>query len=84
MVNESGNNGPTIRKVFFCTDCKYLKDGGAIINSKCMHDDILNKDLSSWSFLVGEIKPDKMTPSICPFLMQKMREEKLKEINESK
>jgi hypothetical protein len=78
MLNDSGNEGPTIKKVFFCTDCKYFKKSLGILSSRCLHGNI-DKNIY---FMVENIEKSDITPTFCPFLMRKMREEKLKEIED--
>jgi hypothetical protein len=75
-------NGPTLIKVFTCEGCRYLSHNTLLGDYKCYHDKIIKKDLTSYSLLVGDIKYDKITPAFCPFLLRKIRSEKIKKIND--
>lgn len=77
-------NGPTLINVFTCEGCKYLSQNTLLGNYKCYHDKILGEKLTPYSLLIGDIKSDKITPTFCPFLLRKIRSEKLKEINKLK
>jgi len=71
-LNINGKNGPTLKKEFSCEGCKWLgADYGIIPGKKCLHNSKIfgNK-------LYSHLK----TPFWCPFLLTKIRNEKLKEI----
>ena len=83
-MNPDGNDGPSVKSVFSCADCKFL--GKPVIGAyggvpyKCYHYDMI-RDKSSPYLMTGNISLDKITPSFCPLLMKKLRTEKLKELN---
>jgi len=86
-------NGPKIKKIFSCDGCefldlstfgKYSKNSNIqkmLSNTpyKCYHDNIV-KNQNSFDLMAGDINEYKITPTFCPFLMNKMRNEKLKEL----
>jgi hypothetical protein len=79
-------DGPTLKKVFTCENCKWLSNsvlGG--LNGKpfkCFHDDLANGYNTSFDLMKGDIGEELITPENCPYLIKKLRTEKLKEINE--
>jgi len=82
------NDGPTLKHFFTCDRCKYLtkvtSSSMMANNYRCFHDNVLSQEVSGYSFIIGNIPSSKITPSFCPFLMKKLRKEKLKKINERK
>lgn len=81
-MNPDGNDGPSVKSVFSCADCKFLGDAILMYGKnpyKCFHDDALR--YNTLNIVNGDISKDKITPSFCPLLMKKLRAEKLKEIN---
>lgn len=83
-MNINGKNGPTLKKIFSCDNCKYLIN--ITLNNithkyqyKCYHDDII-KNNNRFNIMMGDVSADKITPYFCPFLINKMRNEKLKEL----
>jgi hypothetical protein len=85
-LNINGIDGPTLKKVFTCDGCKYLST--ATLNGitskyqyKCYHDSIISKN-NRFNIMAGDITSDKITPEFCPFLLIKIRNEKLKELND--
>ena len=38
---------------------------------------------ANMNIMIGDIGPDKITPDFCPFIVKKLRNEKLKEIYEA-
>jgi hypothetical protein len=82
MLNPDGNDGPSVKSVFSCADCKYLGESVIAYGKKpykCFHEETLK--YSRTINLNGDISIDKITPSFCPLLMKKLRAQKLKEIN---
>jgi hypothetical protein len=79
-LNINGNDGPTLKKVFTCEDCKWLSKA-SFNGFICLHSDlVLNK--TSFQLMLGSINNDKITPKNCPYLKQKERVEKLKQLYE--
>ena len=85
-MNINGKDGPTLKKIFTCKGCKHLSNsvlGG--LNGKpfkCFHNDLVMKYNTSFNLMMGDIGYEQITPENCPFLIKKMRNEKLKEIDE--
>lgn len=85
----SNKDGPTLKKVHFCDDCKFLSNATISIKSgrypyKCYHDDIIKKGLTSVEIMTGNIGHDKITPLFCPYLLKELRKEKLKALERPK
>ena len=83
-MNINGKEGPTLKKIFTCEDCKYL--GKSVLGAlgrrqyKCYY----NKESGSvkdLKLIDGDIDSSKVTPDFCPFLIKEMRFEKLNELN---
>jgi hypothetical protein len=86
-LNINGNDGPSLKKFFTCENCKWLSNsvlgmGGGSKPFKCFHDEIIRKYDSSFNLMLGDISEEMITPEICPYLIKKMRNEKLKELYE--
>lgn len=86
-MNFDGKDGPTLKKVFSCEGCKWLSTSipGGLSGRKpfkCFHDKIIKKYDNSFNLMLGDIGDELITPEICPYLMKKMRTEKLKELYE--
>jgi len=86
-VDINGNTGPKIKKVFTCEGCKWLGDVNYEYEiQSCLHPDVISsyKDDSEIMYKIfsGNLKKDLTTPMFCPYLLKKMRLEKLKDINE--
>ena len=85
-MNINGKDGPTLKQIFTCDGCKYL--GLSAFGSygkkpfKCFHDKFIASYTTSFHLMTGEIGEDQITPESCPFLLKKIRNEKLKELNE--
>ena len=85
-MNINGKDGPTLKQIFTCDGCKYLSYsvlGG--MNGKpfkCFHDNLVMKYSTSFDLMKGDIGEELITPENCPYLIKRMRTEKLKEINE--
>ena len=85
LLNINGDDGPILKKFFTCDNCKFLGNSAVSFSTnpyKCYYDDVLKKDLSSFKLMWGDIGENKITPLFCPFIIKKIRNEKLKEINE--
>ena len=82
LLNENDIDGPTLKNVFTCDDCRYLVKAAFAYNKpyKCYHDEILKSNKTSYEIMKGDINENKITPDFCPFLLKKMRNEKIKEI----
>ena len=83
-MNINGIEGPILKKVFTCDNCKYLSK--ATLNGiskgykyKCYHNDMI-KNSTRFNIMQGDISSEKITPDFCPFLKNKLRNEKLKEL----
>ena len=86
-MNPNGIDGPTLKKLFTCENCKWLSNSvlGGLSGKKpfkCYHDSFVNGYNTSFDLMMGNIGEDLITPENCPYLIKKMREEKLKELNE--
>ena len=87
LLNINGTDGPVLKQIFTCDSCRYLsKSAFGQYNKKtpykCYHDDIMKDTKSNMNIMIGDISADKITPEFCPFLVKKMRNEKLKELDE--
>lgn len=81
-MNVNGNEGPTLIKIFSCSNCKYLSNktlNNITFKYKCYHDDII-KNANRFDIMLGDVSYDKITPDFCPFLKSKIRSEKLKQL----
>ena len=81
-MNLEGTDGPILKKIFSCKPCKWLGTsvGVMYVNNrphKCLHP---NYTFNYDKFFDGDIGDDKITPLSCPYLLVKLRKEKLKEI----
>lgn len=83
-MNINGKNGPTLKQVFTCENCKWL--GNSVLGGmtgrkpfKCFNAEISKYD-SNLNIMLGNISEELITPKFCPFLLKKIRNEKLKEI----
>jgi hypothetical protein len=86
-LNINGKDGPTLKHIFTCEGCKYLSNsvlGGwtGKYPFKCFHDELANGYNTSFDLMMGNIGEELITPENCPYLIKRMRTEKLKEINE--
>ena len=82
-LNENGNDGPTLIKIFSCEKCRFL--GNAAIGLyfspyKCLHNDVIKNNRTSFDLSKGDISKDKITPDFCPYIFKKERYEKLIEL----
>ena len=82
-MNINGEDGPIMKKIFTCEKCKYLSKAvlGVKKPYKCFYD-LIVKGKISFDLMNGDIGTDMITPNFCPFLIKKLRNEKLKEIDE--
>ena len=86
-MDISGNEGPKIKKVFTCVGCKWLGKGEGVYDNQkpsCFHPDIVSKYTDQEFILktfMGTLNKDLSTPIFCPYLIKKLRYEKLKELN---
>lgn len=84
-MNINGNEGPTLKKIFTCEDCKYL--GKSVLGllgrkpHKCYYYDKESGTVRDLKLIDGDIDVSKITPDFCPFLLKMNRFEKLKEIS---
>jgi len=79
-VDINGNDGPSIKKTFSCENCKWLSE---TYTEKyiCFHPDNLSIDkISIYDLFLGTIDKNLRTPTFCPYLIKKLRCEKLKEL----
>jgi len=87
LLNIDGTDGPVLKQIFTCTDCKFLSKSTfghyGKTPYKCYHDDIMKETKANMNIMIGDIGPDKITPDFCPFIVKKLRNEKLKEIYEA-
>lgn len=75
-MNINGNKeGPVLKKVYSCEECKYFSEYRWLEN-RCLHPILVNK----YSGL--DINRSKETPVFCPFLIKEMRKEKLNILND--
>ena len=86
IVNIDGVDGPVLKKIFTCQDCKFLGEttfGNYGIKKpfRCYHPDIIKDKLNMTTIASGDIGSDKITPIFCPYIVRKMRNEKLKELD---
>jgi len=82
-VKQTGNDGQKLKKIMSCDGCKYLSDSRILFGNypyKCYQDDILKTKLNSYDLMNGDIEKSKTTPDFCPYLMKKLRNEKIKEL----
>jgi len=87
LLNINGDEGPTLKKFFTCDNCKFLGTSAISFSNepyKCYHDDFIKQNLTTFKLMSGDINSDKITPSFCPFIISKIRKEKLKELENSK
>ena len=83
-MNINGNEGPTLKKIFTCEDCKYL--GKSVLGVlgrkqyKCYYCSKQTETIRDLKLIDGDIDSSKMTPEFCPFLLKKNRFEKLEEL----
>jgi hypothetical protein len=87
-LDIDGNAGPKIKKIFTCEGCEYLSSypyGDNYIKRSCLHPDVLSKYGGDSQIMmrvfVGNIDSNLTTPMFCPYLIKKLRYEKIKEIN---
>ncbi len=88
-MNITGNTGPRIKKNFTCEGCDFLSSypyESNYIKRSCLHPDVLSKYKNDGDMImkifVGNLDSDLKTPLFCPYLIKKLRYEKLKNINE--
>lgn len=83
-MNINGTDVPTLKKVFTCEGCKWIIN--AVIGSnkpyKCFHDENIINYNKGYQYMLGDVGSELITPEFCPYLVKKLRTEKLKEINE--
>ena len=86
LLNINGTDGPVLKQIFTCDSCKYLSRSAFGYYGKnpykCYHEDIMGAKINNINIMIGDIAIDKITPEFCPFLMKKMRNEKLKKLDE--
>lgn len=81
-MNINGDEGPKLKYIFTCENCKYL--GKSVLGklgkfeNRCFF--YKNEDNKLINLMDGNIGIEKITPDFCPFLIKKMRIEKLKEL----
>ena len=84
-MDISGNDGPSIKKTFTCKGCKWLSDSDNYYTKRsCLHPDIVSKYTETeliYKLFEGMLKFELDTPSFCPYLVKKIRLEKLKTID---
>ena len=85
-MDITGNDGPKIKKIFSCVGCKWLGDiYGENQKYSCLHPDVTSKYKDDTEFMykifMGTLDKNLITPSFCPYLIKKLRFEKLKELN---
>lgn len=70
-MNLFGKEGPTSKQYFVCDNCKFLSETPKTIwfRNLCLHPDL--------TAVYNFVDADKKTPFFCPFLLKKIREEKL-------
>lgn len=74
------NEGPKIKKTFVCEGCIWLSDISIISKQYfCVHPQMTIID-NDWR-IFNSIEENLLTPFTCPFLLKRMRKEKLNEIN---
>lgn len=87
-MDITGNAGPTIKKILICEGCQWLSDikGCEYKRYSCLHPDVISKykDDSEivYKIFVGTLNKDLSTPMFCPYILKKMRLEKIKEIDD--
>ena len=85
-MNINGKDGPTLKRLFICEECKWL--GPSVFSGygkypfHCFNEESPRKYNSNFNLMKGDIGDDMITPEFCPYLIKQMRNEKLKEINE--
>jgi len=83
-VEHIFNEGPSVKKFITCSGCIHLKDATFTDFGnkpyKCFHDDIIKNSITSYDIMKGDINANKITPSYCPFLVKKLRLEKIKNL----
>jgi hypothetical protein len=85
ILNSDGIDGPILKKIFSCENCKYLGNATVGLGGlpyKCYHNDIISSFKSKYDMFSGDISSEKTTPYFCPFLFKKERLEKIKNIND--
>ena len=82
-MNINRKDGPTLKNVFTCKDCKWLIRAvlGSTKPYKCFHDNNIKEYSNSFEYMLGDVGDELITPGICPYLIKRMRIEKLKNIN---
>ena len=80
-MDINGNDGPTlvVTKKFYCTGCKWVTHAILLPNG-CVCSDV-DWFGTMWG-VNNQLPKDLETPFWCPFLLKKLRKEKLKELNE--
>lgn len=84
LTNSGKNEGPTIKKTFICKGCMWLHEitPPPLVNPFNRNKySCLYPQLPQFQSISLKIADDCHTPFTCPFLLKKMREEKLNEIN---
>ena len=80
-----GIDGPSLIKIFSCENCRFLGKSTVVLNKltyKCLHNDVIKSNMSTYSILTGNIGKEKITPYFCPYIFKKDRYEKLKQLKE--
>lgn len=78
----NGKEGPTLKHIFTCEECKWL--GPAVFSGygkhpfHCFSNELIQKYNSNFDLMKGDIGDEMITPEFCPYLIKKMRNEKLK------
>ena len=86
-MDITGNDGPKIKRTFTCKGCKWLGD---VYDKRdvrsCLHPDVISQYKSDSEFIykifMGTLNSELKTPSFCPYLIKKLRYEKLKTIDD--
>jgi len=85
-MNINGKDGPTLKQVFTCEECKWLGpslfSGYGKNSFHCFNNEFVEKYNSNFNLMNGDIGDEMITPEFCPSLIKRMRNEKLKELNE--
>ena len=91
MIDNDDNEGPMIKKSFTCKGCKWLNniydDNSKLFNkNSCLHPEVISQYKTDSEFIykifMGTLNENLETPSFCPYLLKKLRLEKLKTIDD--
>ena len=86
-MNITGNAGPTIKKIFTCEGCEWLGSVNEVYQKhSCLHPDVISKYKDDTEFMykvfTGTLNENLSTPLFCPYILKKMRLEKLKKLDD--